>query len=326
MPGESKPIPDERRFSAKAGEEDRERLFHDLQVRLAALEIQNRELRDAQRRLEEATSRYSDLYDFAPVGYCTLDPDARIRELNLTAAALLGAVRETLVGSSFSSVAPLKEKRLFRAHMRRCRAETGRVTSHLTFSVGKRRTRSVQIVSDPVRDPSGATTGYRTILVDISDLKDLESRLRLLSTAGETFASAREHAAVVESAARIAVPALSDMCVIDVVSASGAIEREVVLFADPEKQATLADRLMQFTPRPGWQTAQARVIASGEPMLLAEVSAEQLERMSYDDRHADILRVADVRSLMVVPLAARGRALGALTLASTESDRRYSSL
>jgi PAS domain S-box-containing protein len=178
----------------------------------------------------------------------------------------------------------------------------------------------------PDVDRGGATTAYRTILVDISDLKAMEHRLHLLSTAGETLASSLEYAAVVDSAARIAVPALSDICVIDVASESGAVEREVVIFADAKKQAMLAERLMQFTPGPGWQPPQARVIASGEPMLLAEVSAEQRERLSYDDRHAEILRAADIRSLMVVPLNARGRTLGALTLAFAESDRRYSSL
>ena len=316
----------ERRVAAKASEENRERLIHDLHLHQVELEMQNSELREAQERLEEATSRYSDLYDFAPVGYCTLDPEGRILELNLTASALVGAPRETLVGSPFPSVVPLKDKPQFYAHMRRCLRENGRVTSELTFSAGKRGTRSVQLISDPVRDRAGATTAYRTILVDISDLKALENRLQLLSTAGETLASSLEYAAAVESAARIAVPALSDICIIDLASASGAIERRVVLFADPKKQATLADHLMQFTPPPGWQTPQARVIASGEPMLLAEVSAEQREPISYDDHHADTLRAADVRSLMVVPLAARGRTFGALTLASAESDRRYSSL
>src|SRR5690606_39663768 len=92
-----------------------------------------------------------------------------------------------------------------------------------------------------------------------------------------------------------------------------------------KKQEKLAERLAQFTPRPGWQTPQARVIASGEPMFLAEVSDEQRERISYDDRHADTLRAADIRSLMVVPLSARGRTFGTLTFAFAESDRRYSS-
>lgn len=316
----------ERLFALNAGQEDRERLIHDLCVHQVELEMQNRELREAQERLEEATSRYSELYDFAPVGYCTLDPNGRIRDLNLTGAALLGAPRETLAGRHFQSVAPLKDRRVFYAHMRRCQAQMGRVTSELTFSIGKRGTRTVQLISDPVFDQNGETTGYRSILVDISDLKALENRLRLLSTAGEKLTASVEYAVVIEAAAGVAVPALADVCMIDVVLASGAIERKVVRFADPQKQATLAERLLQFPSGTGWQTAQAQVIASGDPMLLSELSAELRGRTSEDDRATDAMRLADIRSLMVVPLAARGCTFGALTLGSAESDRRYSSM
>lgn len=312
----------DRRFAAKTGEADRERLIHDLHVHQVELEMQNRELREAQDRLEEVTARYAELYEFAPVGYCTIDPEGRIREINLTATTLLGGPRASLVGSSFSSVAPLEDKGLFQSHMRRCAREEGRVTSELTFSGGRRGTRTVQIISDPVRDRAGAKTGHRTILVDISDLKALEGRLRLLSTSGEKLTPMLEHAATIQVAARIAVPALADLCMIDVASEPGNVRREVVLFADATKQAPLAERLMQSVPQRGWQTPQARVIASGEPMLLSEVSAELRAHASDDGTW----RAADIRSLMVVPLSARGRTFGALTLASAESDWRYSSV
>jgi PAS domain S-box-containing protein len=187
----------ERRFAASAGEADRERLIHDLSVHQVELEMQNRELREAQVRLEEATSRYADLYDFAA---------GRIQELNVTAAALLGASRAALIGRPFSSVAPLKDDQPFHAHMRRCLRETGRVTSELTFRVETRGTRSVRIISEPARGLDAATTTYRTILIDISDLRAMENRLELLSVAGERLSSSPEHTAVIEAAARVAEP------------------------------------------------------------------------------------------------------------------------
>ena len=61
-------------------------------------------------------------------------------------------------------------------------------------------------------------------------------------------------------------------------------------------------------------------------MLLSDVSEELRERIAYDELHAGTLRAAGIRSLMVVPLSARGRTFGAMTLAFAESDRRYSSL
>jgi PAS domain S-box-containing protein len=77
------------------------RLVHELRVHQVELETQNEELRQTQVSLEEARSRYSDLYDFAPVSYFTLDEFGRILGANLTAASLLGVERGLLSGKLF---------------------------------------------------------------------------------------------------------------------------------------------------------------------------------------------------------------------------------
>ena len=62
------------------------------------LEIQNEELRQAQVELANARDRYVDLYEFAPVGYATLDQQGRIQSANLTTAVLLAVERSQLIG------------------------------------------------------------------------------------------------------------------------------------------------------------------------------------------------------------------------------------
>src|ERR1035437_414308 len=73
------------------------RTFHELSVHQVELEIQNEELRRAQAELDAARARYFDLYDLAPVGYCTLSEQGLILEANLTVANLLGAARGDIV-------------------------------------------------------------------------------------------------------------------------------------------------------------------------------------------------------------------------------------
>ena len=72
-------------------------VLHDLQVHQIELEMQNEELRRAQRELEIVKERYFDLYNLAPVGYITVGETGLIQEVNITAATLLGAVRGTLI-------------------------------------------------------------------------------------------------------------------------------------------------------------------------------------------------------------------------------------
>jgi PAS domain S-box-containing protein len=80
--------------------ENMQELIHELQVHQIELEMQNEALREAQQRRGEVLRLYTDLYDFAPVGYLDLDREGRIERANLTASAQLKVSRGPLVGRS----------------------------------------------------------------------------------------------------------------------------------------------------------------------------------------------------------------------------------
>jgi PAS domain S-box-containing protein len=82
--------------------EETARVLHELRVHEIQLEMQNEELRRAQAELDAARERYFDLYNLAPVGYCTLSEDGLILETNLTATNLLGVPRSVIAGQPFS--------------------------------------------------------------------------------------------------------------------------------------------------------------------------------------------------------------------------------
>ena len=77
---------------------DLQATLHELRVHQVELEMQNDELRRAQRELEAASERWFELYDLAPVGYCTVSERGLITQVNLAAASLLGQPRSVLMG------------------------------------------------------------------------------------------------------------------------------------------------------------------------------------------------------------------------------------
>lgn len=100
----------ERRLQRARGEQqppeaqDAPRLLHELEVHQVELEIQNEELHRSHEEMEAMLERYTDLYDFAPIGYFTLDLGGVIRGANLAGAALLELDRSRLIGRSFEAL------------------------------------------------------------------------------------------------------------------------------------------------------------------------------------------------------------------------------
>ncbi len=312
------------RASFDGASADPKRILHDLHLQQIELDLQNRELRETQQRLLESRRRYADLYDFAPVGYCMLDLDGRIQEINLAGAALLGAARHALIDQPFDAAVPVEDRPSFHEHLRACAMTRIRVTTELTLRGDQRAASVIQLVSDPIEVAVGITTGFRTAMIDTTALKRLEMKLRLLAAAGETLASSLDYSTTLAAVARLIVPLVADLCIIDVRDDDGKVARLEVVFADPDRQAALAEQVKRCAPGPHGQTPQSRVIATGESMLLVDTIDGLEDGSAYDAAHADAMRAVGVKSKMVVPLRARGRTLGALTFAATGPDFRYS--
>ena len=98
---------------------DERRLLYELQVHQVELEIQNEELRQSRWEVEDGLERFAALYDFAPVGYFTLDMTGIVRQVNLNGASLLGVERAKLVGRSLDSFITMSDRRAFQAFLKR---------------------------------------------------------------------------------------------------------------------------------------------------------------------------------------------------------------
>jgi PAS domain S-box-containing protein len=158
---------------------DTARLIHELRVHQIELEMQNDELRQAQARVEESRSKYADLYDFAPVGYLTLDKAGRIVEANLTATTILGVERSRLLGSYFRLFLAEADRRAFQSLLTNF-LDLGerRGEFQLQTGPGEGRTMLVNLSFSPDAAESG---NRRLSLTDITEQKEAQEKLRLLA-------------------------------------------------------------------------------------------------------------------------------------------------
>ncbi len=148
--------------------------------------------------------------------------------------------------------------------------------------------------------------------------------LRFLIDAGQTLANTLEYEKTLQAVADLAVPRVACFCVVDILGAGGNARRVAMAHVDLKRLAAL-DRVVAFAPEPSSDSPEARVVGSGEPMLFSPVTDDWIRETAADDEERwKLLRELELTSLIVVPLAARGNALGALVLGSIRTDRHYS--
>jgi len=163
-----------------------EDLLHELRVHQIELEMQNEALRLAQTELEASRDRYVDLYDFAPVGYLTLDANGMLEELNLTAATLLGTVRKDLLHRNFLARVKAEDHPRWVALFARIKAGDARGSVELTLKRGDGTVFQAQL--DVVKQEVGAgDTALRIALTDISRRKATEAAQAQLINELERF-------------------------------------------------------------------------------------------------------------------------------------------
>ncbi len=102
---------------SETSEGDSRRLVHELQVHQLELEMQNEELQQSRMDLQAGLEKYSDLYDFAPVGYVTFDGQGLVQEANVAAASLLGIERSDLVQRRLGNFIPADDQPAFNAFL-----------------------------------------------------------------------------------------------------------------------------------------------------------------------------------------------------------------
>ncbi|MGO9139757.1 MAG: PAS domain S-box protein [Syntrophales bacterium] len=171
---------------------DVQKLIHELDVHQIELEMQNEALRRSQIETAAEHHKYIDLYDFAPVGYFTLDKKSHIVEANVTGASLLGFEKRSLIGQPFRRFVTPGDFNIFQSHLQKVHASRSKDICKLKLTRKDGSLFDARIDTIAVRDSNGNLDHYRFSVTDVTEITKVEEELqcerdftdRVLSVAG----------------------------------------------------------------------------------------------------------------------------------------------
>ena len=161
-----------------------------------------------------------------------------------------------------------------------------------------------------------------TFTRNVTRRKREQQGAQLLNDASRVLASTLDYEKTLQAVARLAVGELADWCAVDLVD-DDQIRQVVVSHKDEAKIKWAKELNKRYPPDYAGPSGVGNVLRTGQPEIYAEISDEMLIGGARDPEHLALMRDLQIRSALIVPMIARGRTLGAMTLISTELGRRY---
>jgi PAS domain S-box-containing protein len=252
------------------------------------------------------------------------DLNGVITSWNHGAELLFGYPAEEAIGRSITILIPpdrLSEEDLVLSRIRRGE----RVEHFETVRVRKdSRLVNVSLTVSPIRDAGGTVVGASKIARDISDRNEAEARATFLAEAGTALSASLDYETTLKAVTRLAVPAIADWCVVDILGENGRIERVAVAHVDEAKIRLAVELAEKFPAAPDSRGGVHEVLRTGRPTFMSRIPAELLAAAARNDEHRQLLSDLKLNSYMCMPMIAQGKPFGAITFVYAESRREYS--
>lgn len=157
---------------------DREKLIIELKEKEEQIVEQKNELEEKQIQLEESRDKYADLYDFAPIGYLTIDRKGIIKEINITGGNILGYERKYILGLPFFHFLLNKQSKRFFNHLNKCRELKRLMVDDFQIKNKNNENLHTQITSIPAYNYNNNDWDFRISIIDITEKKKIEDELK----------------------------------------------------------------------------------------------------------------------------------------------------
>ena len=175
-----------------------------------------------------------------------------------------------------------------------------------------------------VRDANGRPERIIGLVSDITERRHREEAHAFLDAASQRLAATLDPVRTLEEIAQLAVPRLADWCAVQLATDStGGFEQVAVAHVDPNKVRWARELQQRYPPDPDSPTGAPAVIRSGRSELYPVIDSALFEAAALDEEQIRLVRELQMNSVMVVPMTARDRTLGAMTFVWAESGRQY---
>ena len=256
-----------------------------------------------------------DALDQLSDGYYEMDREFRYTRINATGARLMRLESEQVLGRSVLELFPELETSTVHAAVRRVMA--GGPPENVEIYFPPLRIWGVNSIY-PI------ASGVAIISRDITAQKVLEQNLAFLAEASKVLASSLDYESTLRSVATLAVPTIADWCGIDMLVGEDEVDQLAVAHIDPAKVAWAQELRRQQPPDLSQPQGLGHVLRSGVSEIYPDITDEMLVAAAPDERTLELARSLLLTSIMIVPLSVQGRVIGAITFASAESGRHYS--
>jgi PAS domain S-box-containing protein len=295
--------------------------------------------------LRESEERFRATFEHAAVGAAHVGIDGRWLRVNRRLSEIVGYEREELLERTFQDITHPDDLEEYLEQMRLM------LEGELqTYTMEKRYLRKggpevwVNLTVSLVRDASGEPVYFIVVVEDISERKKTEQerdlllvreqlaraeavaarrRLTLLAAAGPALAATLDYEQTLEDITRLMVPELADWCLLDIAEDDGSVNQLAAAHAEEEKEHLLRKLREHRRFGEGDPGSTAEVLRTGQSMLISDLPDTTFYERDLEGEHLEIVNRLEPRSLMCVPLLARGKTRGAITLVSSRLDRRY---
>jgi serine phosphatase RsbU (regulator of sigma subunit)/PAS domain-containing protein len=179
------------------------------------------------------------------------------------------------------------------------------------------------VKSTPIRDASGRVVMAINVIEDITAHKRAELAQRFLAESSSVLGSSLDPDELLRQVAALTVPDVADWCAVDLPATNGGIDRVALAHNDPAMVTRLRELTGRYPPDPLAPRGVPNVLRTGTPEMYDEIPDALLREAAVDEQHYGLLSDLRLRSAMVVPMIIHGRTIGALSLATGPSGRRF---